>query len=155
MSYAKGTSVAVDKTRTELERLLSKHGATQRMLGSDDDTGFAFVVFRLSDRHVRLRIPLPRRDEKRFRVDGRGYTRSAEKVYSAWEQACRERWRTLLLLVKAKLEAIQLGLSTVEREFLADVYLPDGRTVHEALVEDLQSAYTNGTMPKLLGPGSP
>jgi hypothetical protein len=68
-----------------------------------------------------------------------------------WEQGCRARWRQLYLLVKAKIEAVSIGLSTVEREFLADVYLPDGRTVGEALAPQLAEAYANGTFPRLLG----
>ena len=48
--------------------------------------------------------------------------------------------------------SIALGLSTVEREFLADVYLPDGRTVHQALQDGLSEMYKSGTLPPLLGP---
>ena len=56
------------------------------------------------------------------------------------------------MLVKAKLEYVALGLSTVEREFLADVFLPNGRTVHEELAAGIQQAYLDGaSMPKLLG----
>lgn len=154
MSYAESTSVSVDKSRAELEKLLAKSGATQRMIGSDDDAGFAFVVFRLADRHVRLRVPLPKLDAfklrtvRRCRVDA-----TPEQQRQAHEQACRARWRAVVLLLKAKLEAIELGLSTVEREFLADVFLPDGRTVHEFLEEPLRDAYLGGTMPPLLGMG--
>lgn len=152
MSYADGTTVAVERSKAELDRLLSKHGATQRMIGSDDDAGFAFVVFRLAERHVRLRVPLPRIDDveaprRRLRVS------PGEARAKAHEQLCRERWRAVVLLVKAKLELVALGLSTVEREFLADIFLPDGRTVHEFLREPLRQAYLGGTMPPLLGMG--
>ncbi len=95
---------------------------------------------------------MPRPDERRFLRDGRGVTRSRDAVSKAHDQACRERWRQLVLLVKAKLEAIALGLSTVEREFLADVYLPDGRTVHQALQDGLVEMYKSGTLPPMLGP---
>jgi hypothetical protein len=57
----------------------------------------------------------------------------------------------LVLVVKAKLEAIELGISTVEREFLADVYLPSGQTVHAYLCASLREAYSSGKMPPLLG----
>lgn len=154
MTYAADTSVSVEKTRAELDRLLSKAGASQRMMGSDDEAGAAFVVFSLQGRQVRLRVPLPKQSDPRFLRDGRGTRRPASKVIEAWEQACRSRWRQLLLLVKAKLEAIALGLSTVEREFLADIYLSDGRTVHQALVDDLDQMYRDGSVPKMLGPKS-
>lgn len=153
MTYAKGTSVSVEKSKAELDKLLAKAGASQRMMGSDDEAGAAFAFFSLSGRQVRIRIPLPKLTDRAVTNDGRGHRRNAEGIRVAHEQASRERWRQLLLLVKAKLEAIALGLSTVEREFLADIYLVDGRTVHQALVEDLDRMYRDGAMPKLLGPG--
>lgn len=155
--YAAGTSVSVEKSRAEVEALLAKHGARRRLLGQDDEHGEAFVQFEIGvDEHrrqVRLVLPLPKMADfavKRRR--GRIVAASPEEQRKAHEQACRERWRALLLLLRAKLEHIALGLSTVEREFLADVYLPDGRTVHQALALPLERAYTTGEMPRLLGP---
>lgn len=152
MTFASNTSVSVEKSRAELDRVLAKAGASQRMMGSDDAEGVAYVVFTLDKRQVRLRVPMPRADEKRFQRDGRGRPLDASKRAAAYEQGCRTRWRQLLLLVKAKLEAITLGLSTVEREFLADLYLADGRTVHQAIEDGLADMYMTGAMPPLLGP---
>lgn len=156
MSYAEGTSVTVEKSKAELDHLLAKAGAGQRLMGSDDDEGFAFVVFTLEKRQVRLRIPLPFPTEKRFTHEPKGKLRPIEKQRAAYEQGCRERWRQLVLLVKAKLEAIAIGISTVEREFLADLYLADGRTVHQAIAADIEQMFVDGKMPKLLlGMGGP
>lgn len=151
-TYAENTSVSVEKSRIELDRMLAGAGATSRGVGSDDAAGVAWVVFRLSDRHVKLSLPLPKLEQfKRAPIRSR-VTWTSERQREAWEQACRSSWRALVLLVKAKLEAIHRGISTVEREFLADVYLSDGRTVHEALVTELQRMYVSGKMPALLGP---
>jgi len=155
VTYAKGTSVPVERSKAELDRLLSRAGATQRLIGSDDEHGVAFAAFSLTGRQVRLRVPLPRRGEPRFvnRPGSSWRQRPKADAERAWDQAVRERWRGLVLLVKAKLEAIGLGVSTPEREFMADIALPDGRTVHQALAEQLELAYLNGKMPPLLGPG--
>lgn len=150
MSYAEGTSVTVEKSKAELDRLLAKAGAGQRMMGSDDDQGFAFVIFSLDKRQVRLRVPLPLPTEKRFTHEPKGKLRPIDKQRVAYEQGCRERWRQLVLLVKAKLEAIEIGISTVEREFLADLYLADGRTLHQAIAGDIEQMFIDGKMPKLL-----
>lgn len=133
--FAAGTAVPVRKTQVELDELLQKHGATQRATFQDDDAGKAIVQFRLSERMIRLLI---NRDPKSKRVD----------------QADRETWRRLLLVVKAKLEIVASGSSTVEREFLADVLLSDGRTVHEAIRADIKESYITGKMPPLLGTGA-
>jgi hypothetical protein len=61
----------------------------------------------------------------------------------------RERWRSLLLLLKAKLEAVRVGLSTAEKEFLADLVLDDGRSVYQAMGERIQLALASGKVPAL------
>lgn len=160
MTYAAKTEVSVEKTRMELDTLLQKNGASQRMMGTDDELGVAFVAFTIARRQVRLRVPLPKLDEVRASsARPPGFWKRPEDRKEAWfreqlEQRQRSRWRALLLLVKAKLEAVELGVSTIEREFLADISLPDGRSVHQALAQDIESAYLTGTMPPLLGSGS-
>ena len=49
------------------------------------------------------------------------------------EQACRQRCRALLLIIRAKLEAVESGMTTLESEFLANILLPDGGTVGQWL----------------------
>jgi hypothetical protein len=71
-------------------------------------------------------------------------------VDAAWEQACRQRWRALALVVKAKLEAVECGISTFEEEFLAWMMLPDGSTVGDRMLPQLETAYRTGQMPPLL-----
>lgn len=67
----------------------------------------------------------------------------------AWDQAMRERWRAVVLLVKAKLELVRIGISTVEKEFMADLILPNGETVNVALAKQLHAALSGGSMPML------
>lgn len=161
MSYAEGTDVPVERSKAELDRLLAKHGATQRVIGSDDVGGFALCVFAVHGRQVRLRVPLlaaadakpPKGSQAARRWHYMTESQRAEFVRRRIDQVSRERWRALLLLVKAKLELVDLGLSTFEREFLADIYLPNGKTVHEALAAQLADAYLTGAMPPLLGMG--
>lgn len=76
--------------------------------------------------------------------------RADDAAHTAWEQACRSRWRALYLIVKAKLEAVEAGISTVEREFLYDIVLPDGRTAGEWIAPQIEMAYQTGQMPAML-----
>jgi hypothetical protein len=169
MSFAEGTSVSVEKSKTELERLLVKHGAKQYGTAHDEENGTAVVYFKMSERHIRLTIPVPPltdwpnpnqsswqseakhkppRTWDRMSVEGR-----KTYVRLQWEQVCRTRWRCMILIVKAKLEHIALGMSDVQREFLADITLPDGRSVAELLKPAIDRAYLDGKMPPLLGAG--
>jgi hypothetical protein len=167
--FAAHTSVAVDKTKGELERLLVKHGAAQYGTAHDDANGFAVVYFALADRQIRLQIPIPKLDawpgpklDTWQQPPGtklpQGWGRWSEStraqwVRGEWEQACRTRWRCMLLIVKAKLELIGMKLSTVDREFLPDITLPDGRSVYDWLKPGIEKAYLGGAMPPMLGMG--
>lgn len=150
--YAAGTDVSVDRSRSEIETLLERAGA--RQFGYLREEGQAVIAFRLAERSVRMTLPLPRRDERRFTETPSGkWMRSEKEARAAYEQAVRQAWRQLGLVVKAKLEAIGAGISTVEREFLPDMVLPDGRTVGESIAAPLAQAYAGGIVVPLLAEG--
>lgn len=141
--YAEGTQVEVPKTRGEIESLLVKHGATQSFTGSDHAARSGFVMFVIGGRHYRLNVPpAPQPEPQRRRA---GFVKA-----KAPEQIERERWRALLLIVKAKLEIVRAGMGTVEREFLADTMLPDGSVLGDSIEPTLASMYTTGKMMPLL-----
>ena len=70
-------------------------------------------------------------------------------MLGAWEQACRQRWRALVLMVKGKLEGIECGIATIENEFLAYACLPNGQTVGQWIQPQMKKVL-KGDMPKLL-----
>lgn len=146
--YAANTQVSVEKSKYELDRLLSKHGASQRAIGHDEHAGRAVVAFRLHGKPVRLEMSIPtlascrpaRRDEEPRGWRGWTSQRRDHWVRRSCEQSQRQRWRALLLITKAKLEAIADGFSTVEHEFLADLVLPSGRRVEDEITSPLAVA---------------
>lgn len=156
MSYAASTSVPVERTRAEIEKIVASKGAGQFMSGLDNDKGLAIIGWTMNGRMVRLTIPQPRMDEPRFTC--RTYKgkvkpwdkRPAVEAVRLWEQACRTRWRGTLLIIKAKFEAIETGISTFEREFLADTVMANGQTVGAWVQPQLEAMYGSGRMPALL-----
>ena len=54
------------------------------------------------------------------------------------------------MVIKAKLEAVTAGISTVETEFLANIVLPDNSTAGEWMIPQIDQAYRTGDMPPLL-----
>lgn len=62
----------------------------------------------------------------------------------------RRAWRSIVLLVKAKCVAIKEGISTVEREFLANAVMPDGTTLADHSTKLIKQAYVEGGSPKRL-----
>lgn len=149
--FAAHTEVSVEKSKMEIEATVRRYGADGFMSGWVDDR--ATIQFRCRDRHVRFVMTLPKRTEKRFTEYKRGYSihaRSPAQAAQLWEQGCRQKWRALALLVKAKLEAIESGIGTFESEFLANIVLPNGDTVYESTREAIATAYADNSQTKLL-----
>jgi hypothetical protein len=129
--FAARTKVSVEATRAEIERVLRRYGADA--FGYSMDGSRAMIAFRIGVRHVRFLLDLPDADQPR-----------------------RQRWRALLLVMKAKLEAVSAGITTIEDEFLAHTLLSDGRTVGEAIGPQITEHYRVGGPPSLMleGPRS-
>lgn len=125
--YAAKTDVTADRSRGEIERTLTRYGATKFGYTWDGETNTALLGFQMRDRTVRFELWMPALEEFRLTPAGR-YERTEKQMREAWEQAQRQRWRALLLIIKAKLEAIESGITTFEDEFLAVTVLPSGQT---------------------------
>lgn len=130
----------------EIEKTLIRYGADNFAYASA--SGKAMVGFTMHGRQVRFVLPLPNREE--FRLTPTGRDRSEKSKYDAWEQACRQRWRALLLVIKAKLEAVECGISVFDQEFLANIVLPNGSTAGEFMVPQIENAYNTQKMPAML-----
>ena len=148
MPYAKTTDVSVAKTEAEIKLMLQRHGATATAFAQDQER--ALIMFHMQDRHITFRLPLPSLSNPEFERDGRNSVRSPAKRYEAWEQACRSRWRGLLLCIKAKLESVESGIETFEDAFLAHIQMPDGMTVGEHTKPLIASSYAGNPMQPLL-----
>lgn len=117
--------MSVDSSRGELTGILAKHGV-QRMgwMGSPEGDE---LMFELGRGQFRLRIAKPTLVEIR-RDYPNAYDEQA-KLDGEW----RRRWRAHVLLLKAKLEFIDSGDTTLDRELLPYRVLADGRTLEEAI----------------------
>jgi hypothetical protein len=147
--YAAETSVSTETSRAEIERTLRRYKADA--FGYMSEAQRAVIAFRLGGRHIKFVLPMPDPAAKEFTLTPTtGKQRSADAAERAWEQACRQRWRALALVIKAKLEAVSAGITTVEDEFLAHTVLPDGSTVGEWARPQLAEVYRIGNMPASL-----
>ncbi len=153
--YAQNTTVPVERTQAEIAKLLADHGATTRGVGVDDASGRAAIMFALGGRQIRVEVklpvaPSPPSSPKASRCKRWEEELRQEQVRRQRDQQERAVWRGLLLLIKAKLEAIKGGYTTVEHEFLADVVLPNGATVGQLVEATVEEAYISGRVPPLL-----
>lgn len=146
--YASSTSVSVEKSRAELETILTRYGATRfGYMVAEDSAAIGFVVNGVALRFV---VPLPDQNDKRFwTTPQQRKRRTRDSALREWQQACRQRWRALVLVVKAKLEAVDVGILTFEEAFLPHFVLPDGKTVAETVAPQI-AQIAEGRTPPLL-----
>lgn len=128
--FAVSTKVSVEQTRVEIERVLSRYGGTAFAYMST--AGKAIIAFEARSRHIKITMPLPTGESERER------------------QEARQRWRALLLVIKAKLESVESGIETLEEAFYANIVMPDGRTIYESTREHVALSYQSGKVQSLL-----
>lgn len=54
------------------------------------------------------------------------------------------------MVIKAKFEAIESGVSCFDDEFMAHIVLPDGQTISDYMLPQIETAYSTKEMPALL-----
>lgn len=150
--YASKTDVPTSRSLDEIKRTLIRFGADAETFAYAEQGRRVGIQFAVGRKQVRMMMVLP--DRASFERDSRGKLRVATAVNRDHDQACRQRWRTLAAGIKAKLAMIDDGISTFEREFLADIILPSGETVGERIAPSLDEAVESGVIPELV-PGLP
>jgi hypothetical protein len=125
MTYAKRTEVPVERSKAQIEHLVTKYGAKGFVTGWQGAQ--ARVEFLAQGWHIRLMVVIPDN-----------------------AQAARQKWRALHLVIKAKLEAVDAKISSFEQAFAADIVMPSGKTVWEEIQEPIRLSYEGKEPPRLL-----
>jgi hypothetical protein len=141
--YASETTVSPEQTRMEIERLLTRYGATGFFYGAEEQV--AIIGFRMKERMIKFRVTMPPSAD--YERAANGNKRGERAWFNAWDQGKRSRWRALMLVIRAKLEAVEVGIVEFEEEFMAQTVMPDGQTVAEWMEPQLVEAYSKGLMP--------
>lgn len=149
MSYAKNTTVSPEKSQTEIKNTLRKYGADR--FGIMEEKNQGHVMFEYNGLLIQMTVIFPNKED--FSKTESGKKRIDSAIDTAYEQGIKQRWRALLLAIKAKLEAVECGISTIEQEFLAFVMMPDGRNISDHLIPELNKIVLTGNMPKMLTAG--
>jgi hypothetical protein len=126
LAYAEYTKVPISQSLDEIRRTVSKYGGEQFLHAVAEDR--IIVGFTKEKRQVRFQVRQDPNDP----------------------QTNRRLCRALLLVLKAKLEAVASGVSIFEDEFLANIVLPTGALVATEVRPRLAAAYAGREMPALL-----
>jgi hypothetical protein len=119
--------VPVERSRAEIERTLERYGCDATMIGKDSEKVAVFFRFR----GIPCKLEMPR---------------SRDKSEANAAKQDRQAMRILLLLLKAKLEAVEAGIQSFEVEFCGALMLPNGQTMAEHVAPQI----ANGQMPRAL-----
>lgn len=147
-TYAAKTEVPSNKSRMDIESVLARYGADSFAYMSDRTK--AQIAFEFKGMRIRFILPLPDRADRAFTLSPTGRERTASAAAAEYEQAVRQKWRALHLVVKAKLEAVESGISTFEQEFYANIVLPNGQTVFESTGERVADMIATGNRGALM-----
>jgi hypothetical protein len=132
--YAADTEVPVERSKTAIEGLLTQRGVEGYHTGWDQQRDIIEFVWK--GKQIRFLLPRPKRGNYLRKRDG--YGRNERQVTAAMDQANRQRWRALYLVVRAKIEAVEAGLAIFEEEFLSFIVIPGAnKTIGEILVPRL------------------
>lgn len=139
--YAKNTTVPVYRSKGEIEKTLRRYDADSCVIGESISKGMGYVAFEQNGVSFRIDIDLPVHDARR-------------QTKRQWEQSIRQRWRALLLFVKANLEVTSAGIMTAQQAFMPYVLVAgeDGRPVplRDRLALKLSELQAGGKLPDLL-----
>jgi hypothetical protein len=146
--YASNTQVTADRSRQEIERLLMRFGAGQFGYLTDVQNNRAHIMFVYRGLRIRISVSLPK--ESDFNKTPKGRRKKDNQIKVDYEKEMRRRWRSLTLLVKAKLVAVEDGVATFEEEFLPYILWGNGQTTAEQLSGRIMSIEESGVVPNLL-----
>ena len=149
--YAQDTGVPIDRSRSEIEKILMRYGAHAFMYATRAEK--AMIAFEVHGRRIRMVLPMPTYKDDSLRLNRWGHEKAGAVVQKAIEQEARRRWRALALVIKAKLEAVSSGIAVFDDEFLAYTVLPNDKTFGEWARPQLDSLSKGGKMPPLLPSG--
>lgn len=124
--YAAKTSVPAERTQIEIKQAVMRYGADE--FGVMESKARAAIQFRIKGLTVRIDVPLG----------------------EISDQDVRQRWRALLLAIRAKLEAVESQISTLETEFMPFVVMPGGLTIGQHLLPRITEVAQGGEIPKML-----
>lgn len=122
--------------------MLMKYKARKTAFLTDDN--FATVIFEIQDYQVKIDLPVPQKAD--FRLSPTGNSRKPDAIEKAFLKAIDTRWKVLALVIKAKLQAIEHGVTSIENEFLAQIVLSENRTIRDTVASQLTESRTNRSL---------
>lgn len=136
--YASQTDVSIERSEAELKQTLKRYGCYD--ISSGEFRGQSFLVAHYAKRMIQINLVMP--DRKEFELRANGARQSPKQATLGYEKELRRQWRVMILLLKAKFEAVMARPEIFEWEFLAYLVDPStNKTIGEQIVPQIGPAY--------------
>lgn len=140
------TMVAADRTVTEIQDILRRHGATACLTEYDGSSHVVALSFKVKTASGELPFRLPCRADAVYKIlrerPRRRYDAEAEMKDKA--QAERVAWRIIKDWVEAQMALIESEMVLVEQVFLPYAVTPSGETVGQLFAKTQFKLLTEG-----------
>lgn len=149
--FAEGTTVGAGATKGQIEDILMAHGCAR--YGSMADSNSATIMFEHEAISYRMTIALPDPEDPAFceyKQGGTTFRRSDAQCQERYLAEFNRRWRAMFAVIKAKLIAVNEGITSFESEFLAHACLQGGKTFGEHYIPEMKQAALDGHMPQIM-----
>lgn len=133
--YAEGTEVSLEQSQREIETLLRRYGASKFAINYETEE----IIFEIHGVAGKVSIRKPNINDRDIQKTKTGLQRNRQDIERAYEQKKRQRWRVMLLLLKAALEAVECGVMSVEEALLPHLILRNGQKISEAYLASVSS----------------
>lgn len=141
MRYARNTNVSPESSLAEARSILARYGAV--CTSYYEDLERFSVGFTMDGFPMRMTVQLP--------AQPRQTRRDNPRDWQTWEQAVRQRWRAFVLVLKARLEAVESGAMTWREAWFPYIQALDGSTLAGMNEGTFQQMFA-GNQPIMLGP---
>lgn len=150
--YAKRTTVSVSKSVDELKKLVRIYGGSNFAYVESEE--MAAIAFKISNRSIKFKLDFRSQNDRRYtHTESKGKERTQKAAYELWELDCRQKWRVLVLLVKATFEAVYTDLMDFDAAFMSAIVTNSGKTIAEQILPQLEKVISTGKMPLMITDG--
>lgn len=129
--FMETTRINSQRTVSEIQGILSEHGACQILLDFEGkDVSAVSFRYKVGENNVPFMLPCRWRElEALLRTSGKRPQR--DDTFESW--AKRVAWRQILRWVEAQMSLVETGMVKVQEVFLPYVQNSDGTTIYERM----------------------
>lgn len=149
--YAENTRVAASKTVNDILATLVKSGIDE--FAQMNTQSGATILFKFDGVNYKIQLPYPDPSDVSITHTPQGRSRNKSDQGAFFQKELDRKMRAFLLVIKAKLVAVEEGIVSFESEFLSYAVLSDGKTMFDHASPAIEQVKTQGGSMSIALPG--